>query len=412
MIPRHISKLIDYSLDHFPCTILTGPRQVGKTTLLDKVYVPKGYSFISLDNSSDRLLAQNDPKSFLELHPYPLIIDEAQKAPELFPELERIINEKRRLSGSNNANGLYILSGSNRKELLEEAKESLAGRASIINMSPFSVSELYFRDNQPFIPDIAQLSKNVSKGLLNQDQILELIVKGELPQLYDDDNLQSSLFYSSYITTYMEKDIRELINLKDELKFHNLLTLVVSLTGQELVYENIAKEIGVSANTIKQWISVMAKTGIIYLLQPYYENSIKKRIVKRPKIYFFDTGLACYLLGIDSKETLSNSFLKGRLFETFVFNEILKSYSNSGEDIKLYYYRDSNQKEVDFVLIKNGTIHCMECKFGQEHSLRDVSNFRELKDSQFIKGKGAIICTSTEISALSSDVLVIPASII
>lgn len=412
MIERHITKAIDFAIEHFPCTVLTGPRQVGKTTLLDKKYRTKGFSYVTLDNSADRLLAKNDPKSFLELHPCPLIIDEAQKAVELFPELEHLINEKRRLEGNDSANGMYILSGSSRRDLLEKAKESLAGRAAILDMSSLSINEIYDRENTPFVPNVSIFSKKLKQKVLSQDEILKLIVKGQLPALYDDQTLQSPIFYSSYIDTYLDKDIKEQIELKDELKFYNLLTLVASLTGQELVYENLAKQVGVSANTIKSWISIMSKTGVIYLLQPYYEESWTKRVVKRPKIYFFDTGVACHLLGIDSKETLKKSFLKGHLFETLVVNEIRKTYMNDGEKIKIFYYRDSNQNEVDFVLIRNGTIYCFDAKLGKEFNLGDVSSFKELNDTKYEKGKGAIICTSEQISALSEKVLVVPISAI
>lgn len=412
MIQRHITEAIDYSINHFPCTVLTGPRQVGKTTLLDKKYICKGFSYVTLDNSADRLLAKNDPKSFLELHPYPLIIDEAQKAVELFPELEHLINEKRRLEGNDRANGMYILSGSSRRDLLEKAKESLAGRASILDMSSLSIDEIYSRENTPFIPDISTFSNKLKQKVLSQDEVLRLIVKGQLPELYDDEKLQNPLFYSSYIDTYLDKDIKEQIDIKDELKFYNLLILIASLTGQELIYENLAKHVGVSANTIKTWISIMSKTGIIYLLRPYYEESWTKRVVKRPKIYFFDTGVACHLLGIDSKETLEKSFLKGRLFETLVVNEVRKSYMNKGENIDIFYYRDSNQNEVDLVIIRHGTMHCFDAKFGSEFNLGDVSAFKELDETKYEKGKGAIICTSEQISALSDKILIVPVSAI
>ena len=412
MIQRHITKAIDFAIEHFPCTILTGPRQVGKTTLLDKKYRVNGFSYVTLDNSADRLLAKNDPKSFLEKHPYPLIIDEAQKAVELFPELEHIINEKRRLEGNHFANGMYILTGSSRRDLLEKAKESLAGRVAILDMSSLSINEIYNRENTPFIPEVSAFVKKLNQKSLSQDEVLKLIIKGQLPELYDDEKLQNPVFYSSYVDTYLDKDIKNQIDLKDELKFYNLLTLVASLTGQELVYENLAKQIGVSANTVKSWISIMSKTGVIYLLQPYYEESWTKRVVKRPKIYFFDTGVACHLLGIDSKETLEKSVFKGHLFETLVVNEVRKTYMNGGDNIKIFYYRDSNQNEVDLVIIRSGTLHCFECKFGKEFKLSDVSAFKELDDTKYEKGKGAIICTADEISALSDKILIVPVSAI
>ena len=408
MIERHIKEVIDYSLKHFPCVVLTGPRQVGKTTLLTEKYDGKGFSYVTLDNTPDRLLAQNDPKTFLSIHPYPLIIDEAQKATQLFGEIEYIINEKRRLEGNDAANGMFILSGSSRIDLLEKAKESLAGRVAFLDMSPLSLSEIYGRENLPFIPDPKILSKRINNISLNQDELLDLIVKGQMPELYADKGIRGSIFYSSFISTYLDKDIRAEIDLKDESKFYNLIVLLASLTGQELNYDSLSKQVGVTAMTIKSWISVMAKTGIVHLLQPYYEESWTKRIVKTPKIYFFDTGIASYLLGIDSKETLSKSFLKGRLFETFVVNEIRKTYDNAGDKTNFFYYRDYNQNEIDIVFVKKGTIYPIECKFGETHKLSEVSGFKELKNTHYSLAKASIVCSSESISALSENVLIIP----
>lgn len=303
---------------------------------------------------------------------------------------------------------MFILSGSSRRDLLEKTQESLAGRAALLEMSTLSLSEIYNRENVPFLPDVELINKRSQYFSLNSDEILALIVKGQLPELYADEELVSSIFYSSYISTYLEKDVKEQIDLKDELKFYNLLVLLASLTGQELNYDNLAKQIGVSASTIKNWIAIMLKTGIIYLIQPYYENSWTKRIVKSPKVYFFDTGIACYLLGIYSKETLSCSFLKGRLFETFVINEIKKTYDNEGDKITFYYYRDYSQHEVDLLFIKSGKLYMIECKFTEKHSLSDVSGFAQLKDSKYEKGLGCIVCTSDTLSALSNDIFIVP----
>ena len=387
--------------------ILTGPRQVGKTTILTKKYENNGFSYVTLDNAADRLLAQNDPKTFLSIHPYPLIIDEAQKATALFDEIEYIINEKRRLEGNSAANGMFILSGSSRRDLLEKAQESLAGRAALLDMSPLSLSEILGRDNFPYLPNPKIISER-SNVSLDQEKLLDLIVKGQMPELYDDEGLRESIYYSSFINTYLEKDVREQIELKDESKFYNLIVLVASLTGQELNYDGLAKQVGVSATTIKTWISIMAKTGIIHLLQPYYEESWTKRVVKTPKVYFFDTGIACFLLGIDSKETLSKSFLKGRMFETFVVNEIRKSYDNSGDKTNFYYYRDYAQHEVDIVFVKKGTIYAIECKLGEKHSIKDVPGFKELEGTKYEKAKLSLICASDSLSALSENILLVP----
>lgn len=412
MINRHIETAIDSSLKHFPCVVVTGPKGAGKTTLWTKRYVEEGFSYVTLDNFADRLLAQNDPKTFLAIHPCPLIIDEVQKATGLFEEIEYLVNEKRRLEGNQAANGMFILSGSSRRDLLEKAKESLAGRAALLDMSPLSLSEISRQHNIPFLPDPMALSQRSNTTRLNAEEILDFIVKGQMPELYDDEGLRGSIFYSSFISTYLEKDVRDQIELKDESKFYNLLVLVASLTGQELNYDSLSKQVGVSATTIRTWVGIMAKTGIIHLLQPYYEDSWTKRMVKSPKIYFFDTGIACFLLGIDSKETLSRSFLKGRLFETFVVNEIRKSYENEGNKTNFYYYRDYAQHEVDLVFIQKGTLYAVECKFGDKHTLSEVSGFKELDATKYERGKSCVVCTADSVSALSPQVLIVPVTAI
>lgn len=412
MVGRHIEKAINGSLKHFPCVVVTGPRGVGKTTLWANRYAKEGFSYVSLENFTDRLLAQNDPKTFLAIHPCPLIIDEVQKATGLFEEIEYLVNEKRWLEGNQAANGMFILSGSSRRDLLEKAKESLAGRAALLDMSPLSLSEISGQHNIPFLPDPMALSQRSAVARLTAEEILDFIVKGQMPELYDDEGLRGSIFYSSFISTYLEKDVRDQIELKDESKFYNLLVLVASLTGQELNYDSLSKQVGGSSTTIRTWVGIMAKTGIIHLLQPYYEDSWTKRMVKSPKIYFFDTGIACFLLGIDSKETLSRSFLKGRLFETFVVNEIRKSYENEGNKTNFYYYRDYAQHEVDLVFIQKGTLYAVECKFGDKHTLSEVSGFKELDATKYERGKSCVVCTVDSVSALSPQVLIVPVTAI
>lgn len=210
----------------------------------------------------------------------------------------------------------------------------------------------------------------------------------------------------------MQKDLKELTNVNDESKFINFLRLLASNTGEELVYDNYAKQVGVAVNTIKSWTSTLTKTGIIYLVNPYNEESIVKRIVKRPKMYFFDTGLAAYLCGIDSAKTLQNSFLKGRFFETFIFNEIRKSYMNSGISQELYYYRDADQNEVDLVLVKDGVLSCLEIKTGQNFNLSATKAFKKLDKTKLSKGNNAIICTTDKVSLLDDKTFLLPVSTI
>lgn len=410
MINRHIKTQINEAIKHFPVVIVTGPRQVGKSTLLYNEFVKSGYNYVSLDDISERNLAINSPKTFLDNNPCPLIIDEAQKAPELFDEIEKNINQVRLKKGNKAAAGMYIISGSTRHMLLEKAEESLAGRCAIISMFPLSIAEIYKNDNHSFLSDLSEINKRTKKTGLELDKIYKLIIKGFLPFLYDDKKANTSLFYSSYINTYLEKDLRDILDISDELKFINFFKLLASNVSQELVYDNYSKDVGVDSKTIKAWISALVKTGVVYLIEPYNENSIKKRIVKRPKLYFFDTGLVCHLLGIDSEKTLINSFLKGRIFENAAINEIKKSFINNGVNQTLYYYRDSNKNEIDLVYVNDGKLNRIEIKAGTNFSINDVSSFKQLDATKWKIGNKAIVCTIDKLSAIDNDVYLIPIS--
>lgn len=410
MIERTILNVLIDSCNHFPIVLLTGPRQTGKSTLLYHRLTDR-FSYISLDDRLELSVARNDPRSFLAIHPAPLIIDEAQKAPELFPELERIVNESRLTRGNQESNGMYILSGSQKTKLLERATESLAGRVAILEMNNLSYDEIIQRECPPFSVDPVAANKRLGNPL-DENHLFSMIYRGFFPGLYDDLEMKSSLFYSSYIATYFEKDLREELQIEKEGKYLDFLKILASNTGQEFVYDNYAKEIGVSVNTIKSWVSAMIRTGIIYFVEPYHETSIVKRVVKRPKMYFFDTGLAAYLCQIDSPVALQTSFLRGRFFETFVFNEIRKSFSSNGLQPNFYYYRDSDQNEVDLVLIVNGGMSLMEIKTGQEFHVSDVKAFRKLSDTKLLKKSNAIICNAPKISVLSDGTYILPATVI
>ncbi len=410
MIKRFIQSSIEEAIMHFPVVLLTGPRQIGKSTILYNSFLAKGFNYVSLDDSLELMMAKSDPKSFLDVHKLPLIIDEAQKAPELFKEIEHIVNKSRLENGNLKSNGMYILSGSQRKKLLDESEESLSGRVGILDMSNLSLNEILGMENSLFEIDLIKCANKSQRYYLNDKKAFEYIVRGFFPVLYDDINLKSQLFYSSYITTYLEKDLRDILNINDEFKFLSFLRLLASNTGEELVYDNYSKQVGVSTNTIKSWIAALVKTAVIYLVQPYNEESIVKRVVKRPKMYFFDTGLAAYLCGVDSAETLERSFLKGRFFETFVFNEIRKSFMNSGIMQELYYYRDNEQNEVDLILIRNGKISCVEIKSGQNFNVSSTKGFKKLEASKLEHAKNAIICTADKVSILNDGTLLLPIS--
>ncbi len=412
MIQRTILDQILNSIRHFPVTIVSGPRQVGKSTELYNNVRPLGYTYITLDSRMELMTAKNDPEQFLKNHPVPLIIDECQRAKELFPAIEEAVNKARLEKGSKAANGMYILSGSSSKALLENAKESLAGRVSILRMSPLSMREIQGFKDAPFSVDKSVSALRAAEFTLREKNLLEYIVQGMMPQLYDDPDTPKDQFFSDFIETYMQKDLPEVLNVKDDLKYENFLMLLASNTGEELVYDNYAKQIGVSSPTIKEWISSLNKTGIIWLAHPYSSQSIAKRIVKRPKVYFFDTGLACFEAGIRDAESLSKSFLKGRFVETYIANEIRKSYMNNGIDQPVYYYRDNMQNEVDLVIPRNGILSLIECKSGTNYSRADIKAFSCFGQTQLERKTDALICCTEQAYSISENAIALPVSAI
>lgn len=412
MYDRTILAQIKTSLNHFPVTILSGPRQVGKSTEVYNHIRPLGFSYVTLDNRAELMTAKNDPEQFLHNHPAPLIVDECQRAKELFPVIEEIVNKTRLEKGTRAANGMYVLSGSSSKALLENAKESLAGRANILKMSPLSMREIHKSLDTPFEIDKIISAERASDYSISEPELLEYIVRGMMPQLHDDPDTPRDQFFSDYIETYLNKDLPEVLNVKDDLKFENFLMLLASNTGEELVYDNYAKQIGISSPTVKEWVSSLAKTGIIWLVKPYNDQSIVKRVVKRPKMYFFDTGLACYEAGIRDAETLSRSFMKGRFVETYIANEIRKSYMNNGVDQPIYYYRDNQKNEVDLVIPRNGILKLIECKSGSRFNVSDTKSFSCLDSAQLERKTDALICTAEKPYSIAKNIIVLPVSAI
>ena len=407
MIERHIYKQILNSIKSRPVTLITGARQVGKSTIAFE-FEKMGYEYVSLDNSRERELANNDPDLFLQLHPWPLIIDEVQRAPGLFNSIEEIVNNEKRKR--NNNYGMYILTGSQIYRLMKGITESLAGRVSIIHMMPLSRNEIIKRDEPLFDFNITNIQKRATKNPLTAPQLFNNIVKGFYPELYSNNKLKIQKFYSDYVETYIERDVSEIINVKDKILFRNFMEIIASLTGQELVYDNIAKIIGVDKKTIMSWLSVLIAGDIVYLLEPYNEVSISKRIVKRPKLYFSDTGLACYLAKLTSGEILASSNFSGRFVETYIINELKKNYLNNGVEPNFYYYRDNNMNEIDLVIIQDGKLHRVECKSGIKFSNNAVKGFKQLDNTNYKIGSKVIICNTDTVYSLNDGVYVLPIS--
>lgn len=406
MIARTIKKEIIKSIKSKPITLITGARQVGKSTLCYEIKKECGYNYVSLDDRRERAQAQNDPELFLSLHPWPLIIDEVQYAPVLFDAIEAIVNKEKLEKGKNE--GMFVLAGSQAYELMKGVTESMAGRVSIIRMSPLSASEIFDKPENKFEINPLLASKRTADYKIGINELYSLIVRGTYPELYDKPDCDANMFYSNYVDTYIERDASQLTSLKDKLKFQNFMEVLASLTGQELVYDTIAKAVEVKVDTIKSWISILLAGDLVYLLQPYHESSVVKRVVKRPKLYFSDTGLACYLARLNNADVLQHSIFAGRFIETYIVNEIRKSYRNNGIKDNLYYYRDNDQKEIDLVILDEGVLHFVECKSGISFTKKDVRSFEKLKGSNYKIGSSAIVCTTGSVYSIDKDVYALP----
>ena len=407
MITRTIKESVLKAMKNKPVVLITGARQVGKSTLFNEIKKEYGYEYVSLDNLRERETAIKDPELFLSLHKAPLIIDEVQYAPKLLDVIESIVNKVKFDGGDNK--GMYVLTGSQIYSLMENVSESLAGRVSIVEMSPFSLREIKDLEESPFAIDPLTIQKRNSENKININELYEQIVKGFYPEIYDNSELDVETFYSDYVRTYIERDVSQIINLNDKLKFQRFMEVLASLTGEEFVGNNLAKSIGVSLPTIEAWLSVLVAGNIVYLLEPYNENSTLKRVVKRPKLYFLDTGLASYLARLNNPEVLKNSIFSGRFVETYIVNEIIKSYKNNNKKTNFYYYRDADQKEIDLIMLEGGTLHFIECKSGISYSKKDVSAFVTLRNKTKYKvGASGIVCLTDTIYSIDEDVYAIP----
>ena len=406
MIPRTVMPQVEREIELKPVVLITGARQCGKTTLCKMISEKHGFGYVSLADRRERAMAEKDPELFLNIHPAPLIIDEAQYAKGLFAALESVIDERKIRTGSNE--GMYILASNQIYRLMEDVSESMAGRVSIIRMSPLSISEIAGRDEPPFEVDIERCIERSTSLSTDAQDIFKRMVRGSYPELFQKPRLKTSKFYSDYLDTYIARDVSEIINLKDKDKFLRFVEVAASLTGQELVYETICNAVGVTIPTVESWLRILQLGGIIHLLPAYVERSTVKRVVKRPKLYFCDTGLACYLARIFDPESLRAGYLSGPMLETFIVNEILKTYSNNTESAGFYYYRDSKKNEIDLIMLKNGQLTLIESKVGTNFGSGDLKAFRLLKKSDYAIGPSCIICLTDKAFPLMEGVYALP----
>ncbi len=409
---RQLEKQIKEIAKEFACITLFGARQTGKSTMIRNIF-PE-FEYVTLDNSRERLLANNDPELFLNAHNTPLIIDEIQKVPSLMEAIKIRIDEmKLRNTKEGIPTGvMYILTGSNSHLVRENASESLAGRTAIIEVSSFSECEKEEKEGHEFVPEIEILKARQEKLLpRNRYEVFREIFIGGMPEYWVLRPDRNS-FFESYISTYLEKDVSRMINVARLDDFRRFMMIIALRTSQQLDYTEIGNAAGIDSRTVKNWISILEASGIIMILQPYASN-LAKRIVKTPKLYFMDTGLCAFLCGWTDPDMLEASPMAGAFFETYVVSEIVKSLRNSGKRIEytLYYYRDRDQKEVDLIYIRNQTIYPIEIKKGIGKDRAD-KNFRILEQYKMPIAVGLIIDTSDKVFPLNRNAYYCPVGMI
>ena len=400
-IKRNIEKIFKEMEKTFPVVMVTGPRQVGKTTMLKELTENEKINYVTLDNLDARALAKEDPELFLRTYEMPLIIDEFQYAPNILSYIKIIVDEKRQervKDSSVKANGLFYLTGSQAFEIMEETSESLAGRVGILDLYTLSNREMNDLNGEIFLPDLKMLKKRKKTEMLTTSKLFQKILNGGYPEIFINKDMDRAKFFDSYIRTYIERDIRKLINVQDEIKFYKFIGNVAARTAQELNMTDICRDIGITNTTGEKWLSILVNTGLVFLLQPYSNNTVA-RVVKRPKIYMTDTGLSCYLAGYLDSLTLEKSAYNGAIFETYVVTEILKSFSNNGEDARkhLYYYRDNNGKEIDLLIIYDNVIYPIEIKKSASPKIDTIKNFDVVKKFGVQVGNGGVICMKQDI---------------
>lgn len=390
----------------YPVVMVCGQRQTGKSTMLRHLAEPDRV-YVSFDKLETRRLAENDPSLFFETYGHKLLIDEFQRVPSILMTIKDIVDNA--AYKGEDPNGMFWLTGSQKFVMMKNVSESLAGRVAVFTLLPLSQREIDGMESEPFNPEIDALKKKNSRKKTLKSTF-EQIFMGGMPKLISNKTLDRDLYFSSYMDTYIERDVSALEQVGKLDEFRTLVTCLAANTAQELKYDSIAKEIGVSAPTVKQWITILERSGIIYILKPYY-NNFNKRLVKTPKCYFIDTGLAAYLTRWPTYETLMNGNASGAFFETFVVSEILKSYYNSGKEPNIYYYRDTEKKEIDLLLLGADWICPVEIKKSKTPSEAD-KNFHVLEKTGLKVMPGLILCMADELFPVKRDLWLCPVSLI
>ncbi|WP_419852060.1 ATP-binding protein [Actinobacillus pleuropneumoniae] len=398
---RQMKPLIEALIKQFPAVLVTGPRQVGKSTLLQ--HISEDYQYVTFDDPMLLSMTKNDPSLFMLNYSGKLILDEVQYVPELFSSLKLAMDKQK-------TSGLYLLSGSQTFHLMQNVTESLAGRVAVLKLQGFSLREIQQLDfSLPFIPNQDYLSAR-EKVAQSIENIWTIIHQGYMPRLYEQE-MNWEIYYASYVSTYIERDVRSLTNVSSITDFTCFMVAIAARSGELLNYSNVAQEVGVSVDTIKRWTTILETSGIIYLLKPYSNNHLK-RAIKTPKVYMLDTGLMAWLTKWLTPETISKGAKNGQFFETFVVSEIIKSFYNKGIEPPIYFYRDTNQKEIDLLVEYDRTLYPVEIKTSASPDKKMVKAFGILKDnlpeSEITIGTGVIINQYPQRLWLAEDLIALP----
>lgn len=406
-IKRHLENEVLKSSKVYPVVLVCGARQVGKSTMLNHIK-ETDRKFVTFDDMEVRSLAEENPKLFFKTYGYKLLIDEIQYAPSILSEMKRIVDE-RALNGEDNS-GMFWLTGSQKFHMMQNVSESLAGRVAVLDMSSMSNSEIEGREGRCFSPkidDLLEVMKSVKKKSVID--IYNNIFRGGMPKLFTAD-VDRHRFYADYINTYLQRDVTVLSQVGDLRRFYKFLITIAARTGQELKYDDLSNQVGVSAPTIKSWVSILERSGIITILEPYF-SSLSKRLIKTPKVYFMDTGLCAYLCRWSNAETLSVGAMDGAILETYVVSEIIKSYYNTGKRPDLYYYRDIDKKEIDLLIEEDDNIYPIEIKKSEIPNHADKNFFVLNKLKKNIQ-PGIILCLCDELIPYNESAWCCPIGVI
>lgn len=400
-IPRHIENTMLEMIQMFKVLLVTGSRQVGKTTTLRHLFESQGYDYVTLDNHFDREIALSEPEAFFLNHPGKLIIDEIQYAPSLFKEIKYRVDQSEDF-------GQYILAGSQTFSLMSGVSESLAGRIGILQMSSLSMREIVGESfSEPFVPTEEFLRS--SRAMRAGEELWNILHRGALPQLSKMPQMDSRIYYSSYVSTYLERDVRAITNVKDLGLFAQFLRVVAARISQLVNFTEISKELGINNNTVKSWMSILEASGIIRLVRPYSNHRLK-RVVKTPKLYFMDSGLAAHLLQWTTPQTLSAGAMSGPILENFVVSEIIKSFYNKGiTDLPITFYRDKDLKEIDLIVEDSGVLYPVEIKRTLSVHAKMAKHFQLLGKAQgYSIGQKTLLCPIDEKRYLSENLIAYP----